>query len=301
VTVIPRGIALPAPSPIVWSVVARRGNIAAAVCNDQQIYVWALADGRVVRTIDLGSREFDMAAISNDGELILVADYAGGVTVWSCSNGGVAFEQRVRGYLTAAAFSRDGRWLAIAPGPEPLRIFDVASNRLLHELPGTPGGFTALTYSRDGALIGCADGQSVRIYDARTGTLVAENNDFVLSILAVDFTRDGKHIIAAGSDKVVAVMDSLTGKTLRRTKRLANPVFYLDVSPAGTELAAVTFKANNLQSPAPVTFWNVDSLQQEPAFASPNGVHFGLGGWTEDGHFLTVSVMPSALHLLRAR
>ena len=151
------------------------------------------------------------------------------------------------------------------------------------------------------ALIAGADGDGVRVYDGRTGVLISQSSDFPITPLTVDFTPDGKQVIAAGGDRVVTFIDSATGKTMRRTKKTAEAIAYLEVSPDGAQLAAVTFNDHSAQLPAAVVFWELASLQKRAEWTSPKGVRFGFGAWLEDGHFFSVTATPDAMHLLRVR
>ncbi len=292
---------LATPSPVTAVMIAKNASLVAGVSQDHKLRIWALPDAHLLRTVDLNGREANVTAVSDDGRWLLMGDFAGGVTVWDSSSGEVRLEQRFQHYLTAAAFSHDGRLVGIAPGSEAVKVLDVASNRMLYELERTLGGSDAIAFSRDGALVATADGDAVRVYDARNGKLISQNSDFSLVQLTVEFTSDGKQIVAAGGDKVVVFIDAATGKTVRRMKKTAEAVLYLEVSPDGSQLAAITFKADNTSLPAPVIVWDIPSLQKRAEWVSPAGVL--SGGWirTEDGHFLAATVTPDALHLWRVR
>ena len=51
-------ITLPTPSPVRFFNLARTGGLAAVVCRDHQLRVWALPQGRPLSTIDLGDLAF---------------------------------------------------------------------------------------------------------------------------------------------------------------------------------------------------------------------------------------------------
>src|SRR5262249_47369107 len=153
-----------------------------------------------------------------------------------------------------------------------------------------------LAYSRDGAFIASTDGQGVRVFDTRTGKLVSQNTDFAFTTLAVTFAADGKQVFAAGSDRIIASIDTVTGKTLRRTAKMAKPMTYLEISPDGTELAAISFNADSGQMPAPVSFWDPTSLQKKTEWISAKGIHFGYGSWVDDGHFISPTATSEGIH-----
>ena len=293
-------ITLPTPSPVRFFNLARTGGLAAVVCRDHQLRVWALPQGRPLSTIDLGDLAFEMTAISDDGRLILIAEHDGGATVWDTSAGQAQWHTRLAHYSGVAEFSRDGRLLALAAQGDPVQVFDLSAKRKLYELEQTAGGAAAAAFSRDGALLATAGADTtVRVYDAGSGKLVSRNGDFLLEPLAVDFSADGKQVVAAGADKVVAIIDAASGQLLRRLEKTAEPVAYLEVSPSGDSLATVSMKADNLTEPAPVAVWDIASGRQQGDWLPPT-LAIG-GGWTRDGHLLAATATSDAVRIWRVR
>src|SRR5258705_13982672 len=66
---------------------ARSGTLAAAICRDQKLRVWALPAATLLRTIDLTGRPIDVPAISEDGRWIVPADRKAALTTWNPSTG----------------------------------------------------------------------------------------------------------------------------------------------------------------------------------------------------------------------
>jgi hypothetical protein len=85
----------------------------------------------------------------------------------------------------------------------------------------------------------------VRIYDARSGRLLARNEDFLFKPIAVDFTSDGRYVIADCVDRVSVYIDASNGKVSHRMDRDAEPAYYLFVSEDGRRFAVQFLKADN--------------------------------------------------------
>ena len=274
----------------------RSGTLAAAVCDDHKLRLWDVHSSRLIRTIDVAGREVAMTAMSDDGRLMLMGDYRGDVTVWNTSTGDVQFQLHLDRYLTGAAFSHDGRLLALAPGT-PVVIYDVTTSRLLVELERTSGS-TSVAFSRGDTLVGTTDGDAVRIYSGRTGNLITRNGDFLAAPLTLDFSSDGARAVAGGGDGVVVVVSVTGGHTLHRSAKTHGAIFYVEASPNGHELAVVTQDANKPQLPAPVMFTDLASLQKKSQWMSPSAVLLPGGAtWTADGHFVVATATAGALHL----
>jgi WD40 repeat protein len=293
-------ITLSTTSPVRFFNLARSGSVATTVCRDNHLRVWALPQGQLLRTIDLGERPFEVTALSDDGRLLLVADHNGAVAVWDTSNGEAWWQTQLAHYPGVVAFSRDGRLLALAAQGDPVQIFNLTDKRKLYELEQTAGGTMAIAFSRDGALLASADADTkVRVYDAHSGKLISHNDDFLLEPLAVDFSADSKQVVAAGADKVTVFIDAASGRLARRLEKAAEPVAYLEVSPGGDALATVFMKAANMTEPAPVAVWDVRTGRQRTNWLPPTPPI--AGGWTRDGHLQAVTATPEAVHIWRVQ
>jgi WD40 repeat protein len=290
---------LASAAPANFFVLARSGKSGAAVCDDHKLRVWALPEGRLLRTIDLAEL-IDAAAMSGDGAWIAVGDHSGGYTVWNAATGAQQLQFRMAYYPFALAFSADAKRLAIAPAGEPVQIYDVASRAKLFELEPTVGGTAAVAFSGDGSRIATADADTiVRIYDGGTGKLLARNTDFLLEPLAVSFTADGKRVLAGGGDLTIALLDAATGSAVRKSAKLTDPVIYLEVSPDGQLAAAGLMHAANMLMAAPLIVSEVESGRKVQEWL-PAGRMLG-GGWTVDGHLLAATNSDSGLQIWRVR
>jgi len=237
-----------------------------------------------LRTIDVGRAEFSATMLSDDGAMAVLTDYDGGVRVLDTARGEVRMHSKVWPYAVSAAFSPDGKTLALGPANEPVQLIDVGSGRKRYDLQRTLGGSAALAFSRDGTRIVAGDADTVvRVYDARNGEMLARYTDFLLEPLAVDFTPDGKRVAAGGGDKVVAILDSATGHSPRKPEGLADAVYHLNFSPDGRYLAVRLMNSASMSKPAPLLIF--ESSGRKVLEWIPPTVGIG-GGWTDDGHLL---------------
>jgi WD40 repeat protein len=293
-------IRLPLPAQATSVALGASANRAAVVSRDGKLRVWNLAEARQLRVIALASANIDFTAISPDGRWIFTGDHSGNAVVWDSETGQEQLQLRLPHYPSTAAFSRDGKSLAVAPMGDPVQVFDVAGPRKLYQTNAITGGTAAIAFSRDGSLIATADADTaVRVYDVHTGKQLAENRDFLLEPLAVDFTSDGKQVIAAGADKVLAFIDAANGKLVRRLQRTVEPVAYLEVSPDGAFVATVFMKADNLVLPAPVAVWELSSGEKKQEWLPPT-VALGTS-WTQDGQLISANATPDFLQVWRIR
>jgi WD40 repeat protein len=292
-------VTLETPTAARAVVVAKTGRLAGVVCRGGKLLLWSLPDGRSLRTIDFGDRRLDAVVISPDGAAVAAGDHAGKYTVWDTATGAEQMTLQMPFYPSALAFSADGKQLAIAPVGEPVQIYDLASRKKVVELQRPIGGTSALAFSPDGSRIATADADTViRVYDTRTAAMLPPNSDFVLEPLALAFSSDGKQLVTGG-DKVMASLDVASGKLIRKSGKLDDPVAALDISPDGTLVAAMLLHADNMLMPGLVMISEVSSGRKVTQWL-PDTVPLG-GGWTNDGHLLVATGNDTAVQIWRVR
>jgi WD40 repeat protein len=287
-------------APVTAVALSATSNRAVIVSRDKKLTFWDLADRRLLRTIALTTADIDVTAISDDGHWIFTGDHSGNARIWEASTGRAQFQLRLPHYPVAASFSHDGKFIAIASTGDPVQVFDVAAGRMLYQTNAVTGGTVALAFSRDGTSIATADADTaVRIYDARTGRLVAENRDFLLEPFGVNFTSDGRQVIAGGGDKIVMFIDAASGKLIRRLQKTDEPILFssLKVSPNGSLVAAILFKAENMTQPAPVVIWEVSSGDEKSQWM-PARLAYCVD-WTRDGRLISAGFDSDSLLVWR--
>ena len=291
---------LASPAQPLSFVMSRDGRVGAAVCEDYQLRVWTMADGRPLPSIDLGKREIYSMTISPDGRMLVAGDFAGEYSFWHTATGTAQAHLRLRFYPQAMAFSADSSRLAIAPIGEPVQVYDASTYQKLFELERRVGGTAALAFSRDGSrlLAGGAD-TVVRIHDARTGALLTSYTEFLLEPLTAAFSADGREVLTGGGDKFVATIDAVTGKTAKKFGKMDDPVATLDVSPDGAWVATLLMHADDLTMPAPVIVTEAATGRRVSQWLPAKLAMWT--GWIGDGRLLLATAEPDGVHIWRVR
>lgn len=119
-------------------------------------------------------------------------------------------------WITSIAVSPDGRVIASASLDATIKLWDIASGRLLRTLVGHSDAVKSIAFSPDGiTLVSGSYDKTVRLWDSITGKAVQTLSGHNTSVKAVAFSYDGK-IIATGSDDAkVKLWDVATGKELK--------------------------------------------------------------------------------------
>ncbi|MDX1983080.1 MAG: WD40 repeat domain-containing protein [Bryobacteraceae bacterium] len=121
------------------------------------------------------------------------------------------------GFLFAAAWSPDGRWLATSGEDKTARIWDVATGLEAARLRGHASRVWNVAWSPDSAKLATASEDSTaRIWNAADGrqllTLKGHCMGFVMS---ASWSPDASKLITAGEDKTAIIWDTASGRQLR--------------------------------------------------------------------------------------
>ncbi|MBN2507074.1 MAG: protein kinase [Verrucomicrobia bacterium] len=144
--------------------------------------------------------------------------------------------------LTGAAFSPDGRWLAVGGFDGRVRLWDLNTGRLVHQLEGHTQRVLLLDFSPlpdDGRLVTAGFDGTARIWDAGTGQelirLEGHDDDWVYCAV---FSPDGETVATGGRDKTVRLWNAQTGAPLEILEHdYGDSVMCVAFSPDGRKLA----------------------------------------------------------------
>jgi hypothetical protein len=183
-----------------------------------------------------------------DGKLLAAGGY-GEVLLLDPATGDVAGKlpgQTAK--VTALAFSRDGRHLAVAsgaagtagqvglyslppdglPGTSPVRVL-AAHKDLIHDVAFSPDGKTLATCSYD---------RLIKLWDVTTGAELRALKDHSDAAYGVAFSPDGRLLASAAADRAVKVWEVATGTRLYTLGESTDWLYAVAWSPDGRHLAA---------------------------------------------------------------
>ena len=189
----------------VWSVafLGEPGRFMASA-HDWTVSIWDVASPSAPVTVMESEGPVQAVAYTPRGYIA-----SGGadrqVRLWNPSSGSeVRVYRGHRDFVTALAFSSDGRFLASAGLDGSIRLWSTASRRLYRTLPRHGKRVTGLTFSPSGDYLASAsDDGSVRLWNFRRGRLLRRLNGSGGAFKAVAFAPDGQRLAAAGDGGII--------------------------------------------------------------------------------------------------
>lgn len=217
--------------------------------------------GKKVSTLGTGLRPIRSISFSPDGrmlaasegtELFRLGDEC--VYVWEVHTGRQMLRSADSSEARAVAFSPDGTTLAAGHSDGTIRVWDVATGKMLIEFGGLYHEVFGLAFLHEGELL-VSSGRCLRLrldswesvvrtWDVRTGEELSELSDHRSNAPRIAASRDGRFMAAAGFLGTISVRQiARTGKSIRAERLLRfsageSPATAITFSPDGTRLAS---------------------------------------------------------------
>jgi WD40 repeat protein len=257
-------------------------------------YLWERDPTRLVTSFPdpfrrAGAWSFTAWDFSPDGNTLAVSDVGGTVGFYRTRGGGPARRISVsESTVSAVAYSADGRLIGTTCADHFVRVWDVATSRMMWASPGAQVGFMRdVAFSSDGAKIAVvADNANVYVWAVSTGALIHMFNNTLMASFGLAFTKDNKRLAVGGANSEISLFN-LTAGTLERTfGHIQNVVAALKLSPRGDILAARYRNPEDMTKPAPVVLWDAATGEARLKIEIPD-THFNAMALNESGVIVT--------------
>jgi WD40 repeat protein len=160
-------------------------------------------------------------ALSADGTLAAFAGPLGiGAQVWNVAERSqvAAFDSDPEADEYAVALSPDGRTLAVGGFGRFVRVYDVGTEKLLHELDLGSSAGRSLEFSPDGRYLANLGA----LWDVATGTPIGPDLTAGLPASMMDLSSDGHHLLVTTADGRGLIWDVDPESWSQRACALAN-------------------------------------------------------------------------------
>ncbi len=183
-----------------------------------------------------GTEPVDSLTLSADGHTLAAQSRDGTVRIWDLPGGRLRHTFTGHDSGEVAAFSPDGRTLAVATGGV-VRMWDPVTGRKLGNLTIPGGAIRGIAFSPDGRTVAAVSATTVRVWDVTTGR---KRHGFTghPTPESVAFGPDGRTVAAVSLGGLVRVWDVATGRT-RTTHDSQTKGYAVAFSPDGRTYAVV--------------------------------------------------------------
>jgi WD40 repeat protein len=215
------------------------GHMLASGSENWTIKLWDTATGRELRTLigEGGKVESFLSRVNSlvfspDGRWLAAGNDDRTVRLWDVARWREARVMISDTTVSAIAFSPDGRLVASGPA---LNLWEVEAGREVLTLKAHLR-VSKVAFSPDGrrlATVGGPSDDEIRIWEIATGRELVSLVGPGAGLDAVEFSPDGRNLIAAGLDGSARIWDAVTGEELAAVAYLVEADEWLVVSPDG--------------------------------------------------------------------
>jgi WD40 repeat protein len=194
--------------------VANNAALVAAGTADGRLWLWKGDEGKSLGQPDAHKGGVTGVALASAGNQLLTAGADGAVKVWD-----PAKPDRAKATWPAhpagavhVAYLPNGRALT-AGADGALKLWDVGAGKELKKFSPLIGPATALSVSRDGALVAAAAGQTVKVWAAGAGG-PAGTVAHPAAVTALAFSPDKARLLTGAADGLARIWELASGRLL---------------------------------------------------------------------------------------
>ncbi|WP_437657009.1 AAA family ATPase [Sorangium sp. So ce1182] len=143
--------------------------------------------------------------------------------------------------VNACAVSPDGQRIVSASSDNTLKVWDLASGKLLSTLEGHSGAVNACAVSPDGQrIVSASYDKTLKVWDLASGKLLSTLEGHSEEVNACAVSPDGQRIVSASGDETLKVWDLASGKLLSTLEGRSGWVTACAVSPDGQRIVSAS-------------------------------------------------------------
>lgn len=194
------------------------GQRIATTSKDNRIRIWD-PSGNMEKSLEGHTDRVNSVEFSPDGTLLITGSDDETLRQWNIETGlsTILLDLPDRtGYVLDAAYSPDGKSIAVAVRDGRALIWDTVEARVTFTFTGHTERVTSVTYSPGGEYVLSASwDHTVQVWDPARGTTIHVLKGHMGLVTSAAFSPDGSTIISASEDLTARIWNAATGKELR--------------------------------------------------------------------------------------
>jgi WD40 repeat protein len=267
---------------------------------DGSLRVWNLQTGKQIGN-DWRDGESSVVtiALSLDGKMVVSGSDDAAVRLWDVDMGkAIAKWTGHNSGVLNICWNRDGRRIVSGSAGGAIRVWDAESGKTVLVIETGLENVWAVIYSPDTTMIatgGNSDEEHLKIWDAKTGKLVANPKGHTYQVDCLAWTADGKTLISGSDDHSIRTWNTTTWQQIAVWTGHTSSVYGIAISPNGRILASSsldnTARLWNLENGQPIgsPLQHTDAVEC-PSF-STDGKQLATGCWDNNVYTWDISTI----------
>lgn len=227
---------------VIVSAVSNDGTLIATSGKDNNIIIWDIQSGTILRKLTGLDKLTKALAFSPDDKLLVSGGKDSKAYIWNIDSGQIVYS--LAGHsddVNAVCVNFDNSIAASGSADMSIMIWNIGSGKLLVTLPAHSKEVTSLHFNSNGTELASASADgSINIWDTNGWTVKRIINAHKDWARCVKFSPDGNFIASCGDDRIVKVFDSF-GNVKFSMSGHKDRVTELSFSPDGRFLVSGSF------------------------------------------------------------
>jgi len=230
------------------------GRYIASVNNwSNEIYLWNVKDGTILRTIDADDYNcINSISFNSDSKHIVSGGKDKTIKLWNIKNGNLIRTIKGHsGYVNSVSFSPDGKFVVSGSSDDTIKLWNTKDGTLIWSFKGH-SLVKSVSFSPNGRyIVSCGFDNTIKLWNLKNGTLITTFEGHSNYVHLVCFSPDGNNIASASWDHSIKLWDVENGVLIRTFKR--HPYFINSVKFSTDGKYIVSGDCGSS-----IIFWNVN-------------------------------------------
>ena len=178
---------------------------------DHTVKLWDVTSGRELRSLSGHRNIVNTVAFSPDGERLL--SLGGDLKIWNVQTGVAIRTITLRDFAGTAAWSGDGRFIAIGDARGRITLWDANTGAKFREIHASPKPLGSVAFSSDSRGIVSA-GYDVKLWNISDGREIRTFGEHRAWVNRLAVSADGRFLVSGSNDQTATIWDFATAANL---------------------------------------------------------------------------------------
>ncbi|ETO20032.1 WD-40 repeat protein [Reticulomyxa filosa] len=179
------------------------------------------------------------------------------IRLWNVASGNEI--EIIAGIVTFATFSPDSNKILWCSYDKIIRLWDIASKKVMQKFEGHLSIVEEAQFSNDGlTIVSASADHTIRMWDVGSGNILRVLRGHLDKVTGIHFSFDDQTLVSCSWDETIQLWDVISGKRLKQIKAHTNGVTRVQFSPDGQTIVSCSDDKT-------IRLWDVNSgrmLQQ---------------------------------------